>query len=323
MKLEIERKFLVRPGKIPAMARADGQRVTQGYLSAKPSVRVRLDHDGKAWLTIKSETLVEAPSSRTSAPTPVAPSRHEYEYEIPADDAKGLLGLCLYVLDKIRYRVKVGEHVWEIDEFVGPHRGLWMAEIELQRPEESFERPDWITDEVSDDGRYTNGALARAGRAPAASRPAVERALGQLGDRLSQLESGKRLGTIGPLMEAASLMAVADGEVDDDEREVIRRVLQKLSVDALPAVVADAMLASSVEQTREMGVERRCDELAGALIKHDVVREGVFIAVLVAEISGGIVDRERVVLDRLAKKTATDEGTLDWTIAAVHEALGR
>lgn len=319
MKVEIERKFLVRPSKAQAVVKTGGQRFTQGYLSAKPSVRVRLDHGGKAWLTIKGEALDEPATSGEKN----APAREEYEYEIPVSDAKGLLSLSNYQLDKVRHRVKVGAHEWELDEFLGPHAGLWMAEIELSRPDERFEKPDWISDEVSDDPRYTNGALAKSGRAPAASRAAVERALTLLGDRLAHFDSGKRLSTIGPLMEAASLMAVADGEVDDDEREVIRRVLQKLSIDSLSSVVADAMLSSSVEQTQELGVDKRCNELASALVKHDVVREGIFIAVLVADVSGGIVAKERAVLDRLVKLTKVDEATVQWALTSVHEALGR
>lgn len=319
MKVEIERKFLVRPSKAQAVAKTGGQRFTQGYLSSKPSVRVRLDHGGKAWLTIKSDALDDVVADGAKN----APAREEYEYEIPVADAKGLLALSNYKLDKVRHRVKVGSHEWELDEFLGPHEGLWMAEIELSRPDERFERPDWLSDEVSDDPRYSNGALAKSGRAPAASRAAVERALTLLGDRLSHFEPGKRLSTIGPLMEAASLMAVADGEVDDDEREVIRRVLQKLSIDALSSVVADAMLSSSVELTQELGVDKRCVELATALVKHDVVREGIFIAVLVADVSGGIVPREKAVLDRLVKLTKIDDATVQWALSSVHEALGR
>jgi adenylate cyclase len=322
MKVEIERKFLVRPALVPAsVLGAAGQRFTQGYLSSRPSVRVRLDHSGEAWLTIKSETL------RAAEPEPEAsseaPSRHEYEYAIPADDARGLLTLCLATLDKVRRRVPVGASVWELDEFLGPHAGLWMAEIELSRPDEGFVRPAWITDEVSDDPRYTNGALAKAGRPPAASRPAIARALALLGDRLARLDGGRRLAAIAPLMEAASLMAVADGEVDDDERDAIHKILQKLSVDALSAVVADAMLARSVEQTRELGVDRRAQELARALVKHGVVREGIFIAALVAEVSGGTVPAERALLERLAALTDTPSATLDEATTAVHVALGR
>ena len=41
-----------------------------------------------------------------------------------------------------------------------------MPEVELSRTDESFDIPAWVTREVTDDPRYTNGALARAGRAP-------------------------------------------------------------------------------------------------------------------------------------------------------------
>jgi CYTH domain-containing protein len=155
MKREIERKFLVRADRVPAAARAQGVRLAQGYLAFSPSVRVRLAEGGRegpqAWLTIKGPGLV---------------ARDEYEYEIPADDARGLLGLCAATLTKVRYRVPVGGHVWDLDEFTGPHAGLWLAEVELARPDEDFERPPWLDREVTADPRYTNAALARAGRAP-------------------------------------------------------------------------------------------------------------------------------------------------------------
>jgi CYTH domain-containing protein len=155
MKQEIERKFLVHAARVPASVRREGARLSQGYLAFQPSVRVRRserEHEApRAWLTIKGPGLL---------------AREEYEYEIPADDAPGLLALCAATLTKIRYRVPVGAHVWELDEFTGAHAGLWLAEIELPRPDEPFEQPEWLDHEVTDDARYTNGALARAGRAP-------------------------------------------------------------------------------------------------------------------------------------------------------------
>lgn len=155
MKQEIERKFLVHPERLPEDTRSGGVQITQGYLSFAPAVRVRLTEgtpEGpKAWLTIKGPGTV---------------SRQEFEYEIPAEDARALLNICHASLTKIRHRVTVGNHVWDVDEFTGPHQGLWLAEVELSRPDEPFVRPDWIGEEVSHDPRYTNAALALAGRAP-------------------------------------------------------------------------------------------------------------------------------------------------------------
>lgn len=148
MPQEIERKFLVlderwREG-------ATGERLIQGYLSAavRCSVRVRVAGD-QAWLTIKGK--IEGIS------------RPEYEYPIPVADAEAMLGsLCeLPTIDKVRYRIPLGCHVWEVDEFSGANAGLVVAEIELDAEDEAFVRPPWLGVEVTQDRRYLNSHLAR------------------------------------------------------------------------------------------------------------------------------------------------------------------
>jgi adenylate cyclase len=147
MATEIERKFLVAGDGWRQGSR--GRRVSQGYLSADPerSVRVRLVGDD-AWLTIKGAST--------------GCKRVEFEYPIPTQDALHLLDeLCLRpAIDKTRYQVRHGAHLWEIDEFHGANQGLMIAEIELAAEDESFERPPWLGAEVSDDPRYYNVNLA-------------------------------------------------------------------------------------------------------------------------------------------------------------------
>ena len=63
------------------------------------------------------------------------------------------------VIDKTRYKVRCGEHVWDLDLFHGDNRGLIMAEVELSSESESFQMPDWAGQEVSDDPRYYNANL--------------------------------------------------------------------------------------------------------------------------------------------------------------------
>ena len=46
-----------------------------------------------------------------------------------------------------------------IDVFDGENAGLVMAEIELDSPDEPFEMPDWVLEEVSGDKRYRNACL--------------------------------------------------------------------------------------------------------------------------------------------------------------------
>ena len=45
--------------------------------------------------------------------------------------------------------------------FSGANQGLWLAEIELSSEEEEFERPIWITEEVTLDHRYSNSYLSQ------------------------------------------------------------------------------------------------------------------------------------------------------------------
>jgi CYTH domain-containing protein len=141
MGTEIERKFLVHADRLPALPPPD--ELVQGYLSVEPAVRVRLvapaAGEPRAFLTIKGEGLL---------------TRAEFEYPIPPADARALLRLCGRSLQKKRYRI--GR--WEIDHFTD--RGLWLAEIELAREDEPFERPAFVGPEVTGDAAYANVRLA-------------------------------------------------------------------------------------------------------------------------------------------------------------------
>jgi adenylate cyclase len=143
---EIERKFLVRGDAWRAEATATPCR--QGFLSTEPerTVRVRVA-DSRGLLTVKGKTI--------------GARRAEYEYEIPLADAQRMLDtLCKRpLIEKTRYTLVVGRHTWEIDVFEGDNAGLVVAEIELQREDEEFNRPEWLGDEVTGDPRYFNSSL--------------------------------------------------------------------------------------------------------------------------------------------------------------------
>ena len=151
MSLEIERKFLVKGGFIEETFRS--YRITQGYISSSAgrTVRIRI-RDDQAFLTIKG------PSDAAGL------SRFEWEKEITAEDATQLLQLTEPgLIDKTRYLVHNtdGVHTWEVDVFHGANEGLVVAEIELSREDEPFDRPDWLGPEVTGDRRYYNSHLSR------------------------------------------------------------------------------------------------------------------------------------------------------------------
>lgn len=149
MGIEIERKFLVS---------ADGWRTSavlarrfrQAYLCTNDriTVRIRLMDDTDAVVTMKS---AEA-----------GLSRQEFEYAIPPEDARQLLALREgAIVEKTRHNVPFGGFTWEVDVFLGANQGLVVAEIELERADQEFDRPDWLGEEVSHDLRYYNSELAR------------------------------------------------------------------------------------------------------------------------------------------------------------------
>jgi adenylate cyclase len=144
---EIERKFLVN-GKINAvLTGADGKRIRQGYISDSDGKTVRVRTKGvRGFLTIKGKSS--------------GISRTEFEYEIPVDDADALLrDFCDKTLEKTRYTVQHGGHLWEIDVFAGRLDGLIVAEIELAHEDDEFEVPEWAAEEVSHDPQYYNSNL--------------------------------------------------------------------------------------------------------------------------------------------------------------------
>jgi len=147
--MEIERKFLVKAGADFRGRAYASSRICQGYIASGHgrTVRVRT-RDDRAYLTIKGPSLDGGLS------------RYEFEKEITTEEARQLFHLCEPgLIDKTRYLVKSGEHTFEIDEFYGDNEGLIIAEVELSSPDESFEKPDFIGEEVTGDRRYYNSHL--------------------------------------------------------------------------------------------------------------------------------------------------------------------
>lgn len=145
---EIERKYLVNHQKWQQLEKPFGKLFRQGYLTIDPNktIRVRQVGEDEGYLTIKGKS--------------VGATRAEYEYEIPVEDAKELLDdFAGSELSKFRFRISVGDKVWEVDEFLGDNQGLIIAEIELISEDENFILPDWVVSEVTGQQKYYNSKL--------------------------------------------------------------------------------------------------------------------------------------------------------------------
>jgi len=149
MPLEIERKFLVE-GEFRNLA-FKKSRIRQGYLASGKGGTVRIRTRGKmGFITIKGKSDI------------AGISRYEWEKKISLRDAEELLQLCTEgYIDKFRYEIKIGKHVFEVDEFLGENQGLIIAEVELGSEEEAYLKPSWLGKEVTGDRKYYNSQLVR------------------------------------------------------------------------------------------------------------------------------------------------------------------
>lgn len=148
--LEIERKFLVNSDAYRVEA-YDKIEIIQGFLNTDPdrTVRVRLTGT-KGFITVKGRTDADGTT------------RFEWEREISAEEARNLLSICENgVIRKIRYLVRSGNHLVEVDEFYDENEGLVIAEIELQKVDEHYVKPEWLGIEVTGDPKYYNSQLSK------------------------------------------------------------------------------------------------------------------------------------------------------------------
>ena len=89
-------------------------------------------------------------------------SRFEWEKEISRHEAESLLKLCKKgVINKVRYEVKVDNHIFEVDEFLDDNEGLIIAEVELNTEQETFTKPNWLGEEVTGKPEYYNSQLSK------------------------------------------------------------------------------------------------------------------------------------------------------------------
>lgn len=152
MAAEHERKFVLTDDGWRQQALSSVS-IIQGYMQQQEncSVRVRVcsDASGSSHCTINIKSVT------------IGVSRHEFEYDIPEEDARQMLELLCAkpLLSKTRHYLDYQGQRWEIDEFSGENQGLVVAELELEEPRQQFAKPPWLGKEVSDDPRYYNTCL--------------------------------------------------------------------------------------------------------------------------------------------------------------------
>jgi len=148
--IEIERKFLVT-SKVYQQQATVKERIVQGFLNTDKERTVRVRIKGESgFLTVKGKS------------NDAGTIRFEWEKEISVPDAEELLLICEPgIIDKVRYNVPLGNHMYEVDEFHGDNEGLIVAEVELESENQSLEKPSWLGEEVTGEVKYYNSQLSK------------------------------------------------------------------------------------------------------------------------------------------------------------------
>ncbi len=154
--MEIEKKYLIKA--IPDnLGNFKKKEIEQGYLSRKPTVRIRKSNDDYI-LTYKGKPPKEEDSDTVICNNEIEAELTEEAYLHLKEKVDG------HVITKTRYIIPIeGTKLKiELDVFHGILEGLVFAEVEFDSVEaaEAFIPPEWFGEDVSMDSRYRNGYLS-------------------------------------------------------------------------------------------------------------------------------------------------------------------
>lgn len=167
MATEYEKRYLLFNA--PPVKGVDPIIIKQGYLSTNPAKAVRIRMTPQvSELTIKGLRIAgEAP---------------EFNYPVLRDEAEHLMAMCGDdALTKDRYKIPGHDtKIWELDIFTGRHKGLVIAELEMNKGD-TFLKPVWLNGaiDITEDNRFSNVVLATTPMAIINGWIAEYRSLGQ------------------------------------------------------------------------------------------------------------------------------------------------
>jgi adenylate cyclase len=137
------------------LERCRSEEIDQGYLAADAESEVRVRRIGEqSFLTVKRG------SGRDRLEDEIEITAEQLEALWPATEGRRLA--------KKRFYVPLDGLTAEVDVYGGKLEGLITAEVEFDSvaDSESFDPPPWFGDEITDDPRYANQALAEDGIPP-------------------------------------------------------------------------------------------------------------------------------------------------------------
>ena len=123
------------------------------------------------------------------------------------------------------------------------------------------------------------------------------------------------------VVEASFLVANADGEFDETERQTFEQVVAEACQNTVQRSELSALVSDLQDQLHEDGMDARVT-MVGQIIRSDEhALEVLRISALMAYISGGVDDTERQVMDKLASGLGLAGDTVEKAIEQAKSAL--
>jgi tellurite resistance protein len=123
------------------------------------------------------------------------------------------------------------------------------------------------------------------------------------------------------IVEAAYLVASADGLFDEDEKRAFERVVVTACGGSVEERQVDNLLSDLSDQLREDGLARRVLMVSRAITDPDQQREVLRMAGLLAHVSGGVSQVERDVLGQIAAAFDLAPDEVDTALSAAKANL--
>ena len=123
------------------------------------------------------------------------------------------------------------------------------------------------------------------------------------------------------IVEAAYLVATADGVFDDEERSTFERVVAAACGGSVPQKHIADLLADLADQLAEDGLERRIARLGEGVQRPEQGLEVLRIASLIAQASEDVSPIEREVLEKIAVACRLGRPEVDAAMAEVEASL--
>jgi tellurite resistance protein len=124
------------------------------------------------------------------------------------------------------------------------------------------------------------------------------------------------------IVEAAYLVASADGAIEPPERAVLAKIVSAAAGNVVSSRHIDALLEELGGIVADEGVEARLARLPKRIRRVEHAHELLRVAALVALAHEGVSPVERAVLTRLALSLALGDADVDAAVASAEAALG-